>query len=126
MVAQADPLWDSAIATAALACDVVVAKFSKEVSISADGVSVGLDQLCEKYRELAQSLRDTYDRTAGVGAQPIVFGISTLDFPDFDVRPPSFGKGFTDNPRAGQQDFGTAEFATIESEIPESGFWTGP
>jgi hypothetical protein len=38
-------------------CDAISSKFAREISFSADGVSVGASELQEKYERLADSLR---------------------------------------------------------------------
>lgn len=130
LVTMGTPIWgdiptsDSAIAIAALAADVIVGKATGILDISADGVSVsGASQLAAQYRQLGDSLRKTYQRVAGAGAQPIAFGINTFEFPDFGTKPLSFGIGFMDNARAGRQDFGDERYEPFV-EIPESGYWT--
>ena len=127
LVDRGAAVWGDPIAYAALACDIIAGKLSSARDISADGVSIsGGTQLADKYRALAQELRETYDRILGVGAQPIVFGVDTLEPPDLSVTAPSFGKGFTDNPRAGTQEYGLREAYRTPYEVPDSGFWTGP
>lgn len=125
LVAMAAPIWSNDIATAALAADAIVAKFSGEPTVSGDGVSIDFTTVVTQYRALAQSLREQYDRVAGAGAMPAAFGIDLIAVHDPSVRPPSFGKGFTDNPRAGNQEYGDRE-NWPQYSIPESGYWTGP
>lgn len=125
LIGYADPIWGSPIATAAMAADILVAKFGTEVAISADGVSIAGDQLSDKYKAIAANLRDQYSRIQGAGAMPIAFG--TEAFPTFDlsVKPTWASLGGMDNPRAGQQDFGENGNREYFGEIPESGYWTG-
>lgn len=121
-----DPIYADPIACAAIACSAVMAKFAKEAPITADGVSVGIDQLQAHFKDLRAQLKDLYDEVAGASGVPLVFGIDVFEIPDFGIKPPSFGKGFTDNPRAGNQEYGLRElFAPVPGEIPESGYWTG-
>lgn len=125
LVGLAAPIWDHDVATAALAADAIVAKFSGEPTISGDGVSIDFSTVVTQYRALGESLRDQYDRMAGAGAMPIAFGIDLIAVTDPSVRPPSFGKGFMDNPRAGGQEYGNREH-DAQWSYPDSGYWTGP
>lgn len=120
-------LWGEplGLAVAAVAADVIVGKLAAEVDISADGVSISVAALSDKYQKLADHLRETYGRIAGAGAEPLAFGIDAISVPDFGVRPPSFGKGFMDNPRAGNQEWGWNANGAPQ-EVPDSGYWTGP
>lgn len=121
VISQADPIYGSPIATAALCADILVAHFAQMVDISADGVSVSVGNLGQKFRDLAQALRATYSRLAGVGAQPIALGTSILDCADFDVKPLPFKLDMHDNPRAGAQEFNHGG----DAYVPDSGYWTG-
>ena len=92
------------------------------MSISADGVSVGAQELQQKYATLAASLRATYKALAGAGAVPYAGGIDWPPASDPSVKPLSFGKGMHDNLRAGQQDYaGRGEIP----EWPDGGFFEG-
>jgi hypothetical protein len=96
---------------------VLAGRFASEVSTSADGTSIQLEQLQEKYKTLAVDLRAQYERDGGVGVEPYVGGVSRFEMPDFDIKEPSFGIGMDDNLRAGRQNYGR------RGEIPDS--WTG-
>lgn len=95
-----DPMW-----VAAVACTVIASKFTREVSVSADGVSVDVGSLQRKYLDLAASLREAFDETHGDLALP------TLALPsswaqDVTIAPLLFGIGMGDNFEAGLQDYG--------------------
>lgn len=82
------------------------AKFTSEVSYSADGVSIGVNELQQKYNDLAASLRAQaalYD----VGGGPDVGGILYSDQPDSRIRPTMWAIGMHDNASAGAQDAAT-------------------
>lgn len=96
------PIYDDTLAVAAQVCDTISARFASEVSQSGDGVSVSLDQLQQKYTELATSLRAQYERISGTAAIPYVGAqdpvVGHLE------RPGWAGIGQHDNPEAGFQD----------------------
>lgn len=86
----ADPLLVAAACATKLA-----ARFTGEVSISADGVSYSGDQLAGKYLQLATELREESTRRAVTGAKPV--------FASNHYVPRSFRIGMYDNPQAGLQ-----------------------
>lgn len=128
VIALADPIYSNNFMTASICADLIANSLAREISISADGVTAGADQLQAKFQLLASNLRKMYDRIAGVGAQPFVGGVDVFCPPDFSVKPLVFGKGFTDNLRAGQQNYG--DLGDYVYEYPETpwgdgGYWTG-
>lgn len=101
------PLYDSLFLAAAMCAEALAAKFAREVAVSGDGVSVGVQDLQQKYDSLATSLRDMHKQAVGAGVVgDFAGGTIFSDYFDSTIKPLSFGKGMTDNPRAGQQDFG--------------------
>lgn len=96
---------DSPVYLAAVVCDTISARFAKELSYSADGVSVSGSELQQKYATLAENLREQY-KASVIGDGPDVSGILISDTYDPSIKPLSFAKGMHDNPEAGQQDFG--------------------
>lgn len=90
---------------AAVAAENIAAKFAREVSVSADGVSVQIGDLQQRYNDLAASLRDQYKALYG-NFDPIT-AISIMDM-RWDPSIPSlvFGVGFNDNYLAGRQNYG--------------------
>jgi hypothetical protein len=97
------PLSNSLIYIAAVTAEVIASKFAREVSSSADGVSVSSDQLQAKYQSLAEQLRDQYTREVSASS-----GVSfTSDMWDLQhdpsIKPLSFSIGMDDNPLGGAQ-----------------------
>ena len=98
-------VYGSNIMVAAMAAEAISAKFAREISYSADGVSVGVNELQQKFDLLASSLRDQY-KQFDIGGGPEVSGVLWAEYPDPTVRPTIFSVGINDNPRAGEQDSG--------------------
>jgi hypothetical protein len=105
LIAQWTPVYGSNLMVAAMAAEAIAAKFAREVSYSADGVSVGVNELQTKYDALASSLRDQY-KQFDIGGGPEVGGVMWSDQPDPLIKPTIWAIGMNDNIRAGQQDFG--------------------
>lgn len=99
------PQFGHTLAVAAMVCEVLAAKFARQVDVSADGVSVSMGQLQQRYNDLAVSLRDQYKV---VGAANLATSLDAMfaDISVFEVEPLVFGVGFMDNFRVGQQDYG--------------------
>lgn len=117
VVAQWADIYGSPIMYAAICAETLAAKFAREVTYSADGVSVGANELQAKYNDLAQSLRDTY-KSSNIAGGPDVGGILYGEELDVGIKPLIWAVGMNDNIRAGQQDFG----GTLNNpEIPEIG-----
>lgn len=112
LIAKWTPVYDSNIMVAAMAAESIAAKFTREISYSADGVSVGVNELQTKYDNLAASLRDQY-KQHDIGGGPSVSGVMWAEYPDPTVRPTIFSIGITDNPKAGEQDSGGNRTYTI-------------
>lgn len=112
---------------AALCCDILSTAMAREIDISADGVSVSASALMDRFSQTAIRLRATYERIAGVGAQPYAGGIDAFMPPDLSVKPLVFGMGFMDNFRAGQQNFGNYGESPYywDRPDPDGGYWTG-
>lgn len=107
----------SLVYVASVAAETISAKFAREVSYSADGVSVSGDQLQQKYNELATSLRDMYKAQARAGG-PDVGGIFVDEEFDESIAPLSFSKRMHDNRFAGQQEYGgrSPHFREVETD----------
>jgi hypothetical protein len=99
------PLYGSHEYVAAVLADTIAARYAREASYSADGVSVSLGPVGDQYRALASSLREQ-DRQLHVGGYPDVGGMA----PDEQLLPGtksfSFGKGMHDDVEAGPQEYG--------------------
>lgn len=106
LVSQYYDVYGSAIYVAAVACEVLAAKMARQVPVSADGVSVGVGELFQRYNDLALSLRDQYKSTQSLAAAPVTGGVIMGERRDPTIKPLVFGTGFMDNYRAGRQDFG--------------------
>lgn len=101
------PVYSTVEYTASVAADSIAARFAREASYSADGVSVSLANLGQQFRDLAANLRLQHKNLL-VGGEPDVGGITPGEQPDPDIKPLNFGKGMHDNPEAGRQDYGQA------------------
>lgn len=101
---------------AAVACETIAAKFAREISYSADGVSVGASELQSKYNQLAQDLREQY-KVSEIGGGPDSGGMLIGEVLDPSIKPLTWAKGMHDNIEAGQQDYGGVEQA--QYIIPE-------
>lgn len=106
LISKWEPIYGSPLMTASMVAESIAAKFAREVSYSADGVSVGVNELQTKYDVLASSLRDQY-KEASISGGPEVGGIMYSDQPDPSIRPTIWAVGMHDNVRAGSQDRGT-------------------
>jgi hypothetical protein len=95
--------------------------------MSADGVSIQAEELQQKFKQISLDLREQYRTIAGQGGAPDVGGILWGEELDPTVKPLSVGKGFNDNYRAGQQDYGGVFEPTNWPGVRDdfSGFW-GP
>jgi hypothetical protein len=103
------PKYDSLVYVAAVAADRVSAKFAGVVSVSADGVSVGVADLSERYAALAARLRQTH-KDAQVGGEVDITNLLWDSMPDWSIDPLSFGVGMHDNMEAGRQNFGSGRY----------------
>ena len=112
------PVYKSLLLTAAVCCEIIAGKFARQVSVNADGVSVGIGELQNKYNELAASLRDQYKMEQQ--GTPLLPGVMYDPTWDPTIKPTRFGVGFTDNYLAGQQDYGDYD----PSGYPNN--WVGP
>lgn len=99
------PRYDSLIYVAAVAAEMVSAKFAGVVSVSADGVSVNVADLSARYAELAKRLR-TLHKSAQIGELDITNLLWGAQH-DHSIDPLEFGVSMHDNPAAGRQDYGS-------------------
>jgi hypothetical protein len=93
------PVW-----AASVCAEIIASKFVGEVNVSADGINVDQGSLQGKYNDLAASLRDQYHALLGVVAPAAGTMYDTV--PDPTIPGLSFGVGFQDNARAGDQEYG--------------------
>ena len=96
----------SIIYVASVAAESIASKFAREVSYSADGVSVSGDQLQQKYLTLATSLRDL-NKVFGSADGPSAGGMLFGEYPDDTIKPLNFAIGMNDNRFGGQQAYGS-------------------
>lgn len=101
------PLYKSAPYVASQLAQTIAAKYSREASYSADGVSISLGPVGQQYRELAASLREQHKNLL-VGGVPDVGGITPDEQPQPNTKATAFGTGMHDYDEAGQQDYGYA------------------
>lgn len=99
------PLYGSVYAIAAVACEIIAARYAGQVSVSADGVSVGTSELQDKYLKLAAQLREMY-KNAMEASAPVIPPGPWSGVYDTSIAPLVFGMGLHDNPEAGKQDYG--------------------
>jgi hypothetical protein len=116
------PIYGSTLAVGAMACEVLAARFARDVDTSADGVSVSLGSLQQRYNDLATSLRDQY-KEIGSGELAHTLDQMFSDVSVYEIEPLVFGVGFMDNYRVGQQDFGY--YAPGETNWVENSTSTG-
>lgn len=98
---------------AGAAAEAIAAELSREVSYSADGVSISADTLAAKFYTVAEKIR-TLGLRSDVVAAPDVGGIIYGETYDDSLRPLVFSVGMHDNYLAGQQDFGGAYLPTAK------------
>lgn len=101
--------WIDAVASplyvAAVAAEVIAAKFVPEVNVSGDGISVDQGSLQQRYNDLAASLREQYK--ALYQYEPVDLSSVMAQMRDATIVPLSFGVGMHDNRWAGLQDYGS-------------------
>jgi len=96
---------NSNLFVAAIACDVIVAKFAGVTRVEADGVAVDFTGIGPAYTALGVQLRDLYDLEQS-GGEVDVANLLWCATVDPSIAPFRFGVADMDNPMAGEQDFG--------------------
>lgn len=104
LIATWMPRYDSITYVAAVAALVISRKFAGIVSISADGVTVDVSKISDRYAVIAQQLRSEY-AASQVGGLVDLSNIMFNSELEEGIKPLVFGIGMQDNPEAGQQDF---------------------
>lgn len=99
------PLYNSEEYVAAQVCETIAARYAREASYSADGVSISLGPVGDQYRALATSLRLQYQQSL-VGTTVDVGGMEPNEPLLPGTKPFSFGKGMHDDIEAGPQEYG--------------------
>lgn len=99
LITEAD---DNVYEAAALSADHLVAKFAREVSMSADGLSWQGNQLFQQFKELSGALWRLARKKSGARALPYVGGISRAEREradaDADLVPTHFRSHMHDAP----------------------------
>lgn len=99
--------WPDVYEAAASLCDAIAAKFARQVSVSADGMSFSGDQLSRNFARRATALRDMSGKQRKAGI-PYVGGISWIEREradaDTDLIQPAFRSHLHDHPRSGSRD----------------------
>lgn len=92
---------------AAKVAEAIAAKLSREVTVSADGETVAIGELQQRYITLAEQLREQ-DNESNVGADSLyVGGMLIGERPDPTVKGLAFGTGMHDFDRP--QDYGSTD-----------------
>lgn len=100
---------------AAQLAETIAARYAREASYSADGVSIGLGQVAQQFRDLALSLRETHKNLLS-GGLPDVGGITPGEQHYPGTKNFAFGTGMHDDLEAGQQDWGSRDGAFLYPE----------
>lgn len=101
--------YDSLVYAAAKAAESVATKFAGVLSVSADGVSVDVGGLAERYAAVARRLYQVH-KDLQVGGEIDLSNLMTGSQPDYGIAPLTFGIGLHDNREAGRQDYGGERF----------------
>lgn len=99
------PRADSLLYVAFKAAELVSIKFAGVVSVSADGVSVNVADISERYAAAALRLHQMH-KDHQVGAEVDISNLMWGSTPDYGIAPLTFGVGLHDNRDAGRQDYG--------------------
>lgn len=108
------PVYGTKFWVAAAVAEQIAGKFARETSYSADGVSINLGELQQKFNERAVQLRAAHHSLL-VGGTPDVGGISPYEL-DPLTKPLDFGTGMHDNPEAGSQAYGEQDYPWYVAE----------
>jgi len=111
------PLYGSALYCAAVCAEIIASKFAREVSVSADGVSVGANELQQKYKTLAEDLRDAHKAHADAGGGAEIPSEHWNDRFDSSIRPGVFSIGIHDNMYVGQQEYSNYVWRSCNPEL---------
>jgi hypothetical protein len=102
-------IYGTVFYVASIACETIAASYAREAGHSADGVSVDLGQIQEKFTKQAETLREQH-MSLLIGGVPDVGGVTAGEQPDPQIQPLIFGTGMSDNIGAGRQDYGSRNF----------------
>lgn len=105
LVDQWQPRHDSLVYVAAKAAELVSIKFAGVVSVSADGVSVNVADISERYAAAASRLYQMH-KDYQVGGEVDISNLLWGSTRDHGIAPLVFGMGLHDNREAGRQNYG--------------------
>lgn len=105
LILQWFPKYDSLVYVASIAAESVSTKFAGVVTVSADGVSVNVADLSDRYAKRAMTLRKIH-KDLQVGGEIDLTNIMVNQRRDDTIAPLNFSVGLHDNPMAGNQAFG--------------------
>lgn len=91
---------------AAAAADVISRRYAGVASVSADGVTVNVSDLSDKYAKIAVRLRAEHEEAAEVEGDVDLANLMVGSELDYGIAPLTFAMGLFDNPEAGEQDYG--------------------
>lgn len=101
LLAEWLPVSNSKLIVAAVAAENLASRYAREVAVSADGVTVALQDLMDRFLALSGRLR-SQDAQRNIGG-PDVGGVDLNDVYDPSVKPLNFSVGMHDNYRGGGQ-----------------------
>jgi hypothetical protein len=104
--AMAEPVDAADVQAKAANEETIAASYAREASHSADGVSLQLGEIQEKFTKQAETLREQHASLL-IGGIPDVGGVTADEQPDPTIAPLIFGTGMSDNLAAGRQDYGS-------------------
>jgi hypothetical protein len=107
------PIYGTKHYVASVVAEQIAGKFARETSYSADGVSVNLSELQQKFMQRAVQLRAQHHSLL-VGGSPDVGGISPYEHLEPDIKPLDFGTGMHDNYEAGRQAYGQRDYVSYD------------
>lgn len=108
------PRVPSLVYVAAKAAEVISAKFAGVVTVSADGVSVNVADISERYAALARRLYQTH-KDHEIGGEIDISNLMWGATRDYGIAPLHFGLGLHDNREAGRQEYGGRDFGLLDS-----------
>lgn len=114
LIATWFPISESLLLVSATAAEVIATKYTSQISISGDGVSVQLSELQNKYQTLATKLRDQAKALSASNTGPLLTGLLWDSGRDMTIQPLVFGIGFMDNFEAGRQNYGDRELRSTD------------
>lgn len=100
------PRYGSITYAASVGAAVISRKFAGVASVSADGVTVNVSDLSDRYAKVAAALRDEHERGQTVEGEVDLTNLMAGDQNDPSIDPLVFAMGLFDNPEAGQQNYG--------------------